>query len=89
MRNYRTYGKLDDPLVTDGDNGFTGIDSYLEPESLQPGQVQESLNMRLDGDRAKVRKDCDFLAATARGPLNSFSYCVRDGKAFTTGRRLG
>ena len=86
MRNYRTYGKLDDPVVTDGDNGFTGIDSYLEPESLQPGQVQESLNMRLDGDRAKVRKGWDFLAATASGPLNTFSYSAGVDEVFATGR---
>jgi hypothetical protein len=36
MTQYRTYGKLDDPVLTDGDNGFVGIDSYLEPETLQP-----------------------------------------------------
>jgi hypothetical protein len=85
VKSYRAYGKLDDPVLTDGDNGFVGIDSYLEPETLQPGFVQESLNMRLDGDRAKVRKGWDFLAATASGPLNTFSYSGTD-KVFATGR---
>ena len=37
VRNYRAFGELDDPILTDGDNGFTGVDSYLEPETLQPG----------------------------------------------------
>jgi hypothetical protein len=86
VKSYRAYGKLDDPVLTDGDNGFVGIDSYLEPETLQPGFVQESLNMRLDGDRAKVRKGWDFLAATASGPLNTFSYSAGDDEVFATGK---
>ena len=86
VRNYRAFGELDDPILTDGDNGFTGVDSYLEPETLQPGYVQLSENMRLDGDRANVRNGWDFLAATASGPLNTFSYAADVEQVFTTGR---
>lgn len=86
MRNYRAFGELDDPVLTDGDNGFSGMDSYLEAETLKPGFVQLSENMRLDGDRANVRKGWDFLAATASGPLNTFSYASDVEQVFTTGR---
>ena len=86
MRNYRAFGELDDPILTDGDNGFAGVDSYLEAETLKPGFVQLSENMRLDGDRANVRKGWDFLAATASGPLNTFSYSDGVEEVFTTGR---
>jgi hypothetical protein len=86
VRNYRAFGELDDPILTEGDNGFTGVDSYLEAETLRPGYVQLSENMRLDGDRANVRKGWDFLAATASGPLNTFSYSDGVEEVFTTGR---
>ena len=86
MRNYRAFGELDDPILTDGDNGFAGVDSYLEAETLKPGYVQLSENMRLDGDRANVRKGWDFLAATASGPLNAFSYDANVEQVFTAGR---
>ena len=86
MRNYRAFGELDDPILTDGDNGFAGVDSYLEAETLKPGFVQLSENMRLDGDRANVRKGWDFLAATASGPLNTFSYDANVEQVFTAGR---
>ena len=62
MTRYRSYGQLDDPVVVDGDNGFVGINSYLEPTSLKQGFVQTSENMRLLGDEAEVRKGIDFLA---------------------------
>ena len=50
MSRYRSYGKLDDPLLRDGDKGFQGIDSYMESTSLEPGKVEVSENMRLEGD---------------------------------------
>jgi hypothetical protein len=60
--SYRNYGRLDSPIVTDGDRGFRAIDSYLEPTTLQGGTVQTSENMRLDGDIAEVRKGIEFKA---------------------------
>jgi hypothetical protein len=62
MARYRTSGRLDDQVLTDGDRGFRGIDSYQEATSLEPGFVQTSENMRLIGDLAEVRKGIDFLA---------------------------
>jgi hypothetical protein len=60
MPRYTPNGPLDDPILVDGDRGFRGIDSYLEPTTLQAGFVETSENMRLDGDLAKVRGGIEF-----------------------------
>jgi hypothetical protein len=60
MPRYTPNGPLDDPILVDGDRGFRGIDSYLEPTTLQAGFVETSENMRLDGDFAKVRGGIEF-----------------------------
>ena len=73
MTRYRSYGQLDDPVVVDGDNGFVGINSYLEQTSLKQGFVQTSENMRLLGDEAEVRKGIDFLAGSISGGLITYS----------------
>ena len=86
MSRYRTYGPLDDRIVTEGDKAFAGVDSFIEAESLQPGFVQQSENMRMDGLQATVRKGWDFLAATASGPLNAFSYSEGDDEVFASGK---
>ena len=57
-------GRLDDPILTDGDRGFRGINSYLEATSLEGGQVEASENMRLEGDTASVRKGIEFKAGS-------------------------
>jgi hypothetical protein len=62
MARYKPMGRMDDPILTDGDRGFRGIDSYLEPTTLQGGTVEASENMRLDGDIASVRKGIEFKA---------------------------
>ena len=62
MPRYRSYGKLDDQVQIEGDRGFRGIDSYLEPTSLEGGFVEKSENMRLIGDLAETRKGIDFLS---------------------------
>lgn len=62
MARYKSMGRMDDPILTDGDRGFRGIDSYLEPTTLQGGTVETSQNMRLDGDIASVRKGIEFKA---------------------------
>ena len=62
MPRYEEYGQLDTPAITEGDVGFVGMNSYLEPPSLQPGMVADSQNMVLEGDTATVRKGIDFLA---------------------------
>jgi len=55
-------GPLDSPILTDGERGFRGINSYLEPTSLEAGTVELSQNMRLEGDLASVRKGIEFKA---------------------------
>ena len=55
-------GPLDSPILTDGERGFRGINSYLEPTSLEAGTVELSQNMRLDGALASVRKGIEFKA---------------------------
>jgi hypothetical protein len=62
MPRYTSYGQLDTPAITEGDVGFVGINSYLEPTSLPPGMVADSRNMVLEGDTATVRQGIDFLA---------------------------
>ena len=62
MARYEPMGRMDDPILTDGDRGFRGIDSYLEPTTLEGGLVEASENMRLDGDLASVRKGIEFKA---------------------------
>ena len=57
-------GPLDSPILTDGERGFRGINSYLEPTSLEAGTVELSQNMRLDGDLASVRKGIEFKAGS-------------------------
>lgn len=63
MPSTKPIGRLDDPILTDGDRGFRGINSYLEPTSLEPGLVEVSENMRLNGDLAEVRKGLQFMSA--------------------------
>ena len=62
MPAYKQLGRLDSPILTGGDRGFRGINSYLEPTSLEAGMVEESENMRLEGDLASVRKGIEFKA---------------------------
>ena len=60
MPRYEPLGRMDDQILTDGDRGFRGIDSYLEPTTLEGGTVEASENMRLEGDLASVRKGVEF-----------------------------
>ena len=62
MPRYKQMGRMDDPVLAEGDRGFRGIDSYLEPTTLEGGLVEASQNMRLDGDLASVRKGIEFKA---------------------------
>lgn len=62
MPTYKPMGPLDSPILTDGERGFRGINSYLEPTSLEAGTVELSENMRLEGDLASVRKGIEFKA---------------------------
>jgi len=63
---------LDDNTVRDGDAGFIGFASRLNPLTLPPGMLQESVNMRLDRGVAQTRRGAKRLAdgiSTADEPL--------------------
>ena len=76
MPRYEEYGQLDTPAITEGDVGFVGMNSYLEPTSLQPGMVADSRNMVLEGDTATVRKGIDFLAGAVTLTYNGTNEMV-------------
>ena len=50
MATYRTFGKLDDVHVSDGDRGFQRMVGRVNPELLQAGNVYYSQNGRMDKD---------------------------------------
>ena len=50
MTKYRTFGKLDDKFVTEGDTFFTRMNARLRPNQLQPGEVALSKNGRMNED---------------------------------------
>lgn len=52
----------DDATVVEGDAGFLGMASRLNPLQLQPGMVQYCENMRLDRGVAQTRKGAKRLA---------------------------
>jgi hypothetical protein len=47
---------LESPIQRDGDNGFIGFASRLNPLTLPAGMLQDSVNMRLDRGVATTRK---------------------------------
>ena len=53
---------LENQTVRDGDAGFIGFASRLNPVALPPGVLQLSENMRLDRGTAKTRKGVKRLA---------------------------
>ena len=59
MSRYRQTWPLDDPIREDGDNGFMGFNSRENPETLPPGILTASQNMRFDRGTAQVRKGLD------------------------------
>ena len=49
MPSYRSFGALDDEILTDGDVGFVGINQRFPPNLLKSGEVVLSENGRIDG----------------------------------------
>jgi hypothetical protein len=68
---------LESPVQRDGDAGFIGFASRLNPLTLPAGMLQDSVNMRLDRGVAQTRKGAKRLAddiVTSDDPLTlSFS----------------
>ena len=54
---------LESPVQRDGDRGFLGFASRLNPLTLPPGLLQESVNMRMDRGVAQTRKGAKRLAS--------------------------
>ena len=50
MSRYRSYGKLDDQFVTEGDTFFLRMNARLRPNQLKPGEVALSKNGRMNDD---------------------------------------
>lgn len=89
MSRYRSYGKLDDQPVLDGDRAFLGFGSFRDAGSIPENYLSESQNLRLETNTATVRKglkrltsDATVLAATVlastfyRDPASSTEYVV-------------
>jgi hypothetical protein len=55
MTRYANYGRLDDPMREDGDTAFVGLNSREEPSRLQPGQVSDAKNVRMEDGKATTR----------------------------------
>lgn len=49
MSAYRSTGAFDDNILDDGDRGFVSVNQRLQLNQLQPGEVRESLNGRMEG----------------------------------------
>jgi hypothetical protein len=63
---------LESPVQRDGDNGFIGFASRLNPLTLPAGMLQDSVNMRLDRGVAQTRKGSKRLTdalGTTGAPL--------------------
>jgi hypothetical protein len=63
---------LSDNVIRDGDSGFVGFASRLNPLTLPAGLLQDSVNMRLDRGVAQTRRGAKRLAdsiSTADEPL--------------------
>ena len=74
---------LESPVLRDGDAGFIGYASRLNPITLPPGVLQASENMRLDRGVASTRRGAKRMAsgvAPANAPLTvPFNLAVSEG----------
>ena len=65
MSRYRSYGKLDDPFVVEGDTFFLRMNNRLRPNQLKPGEVALSKNGRMNDDGTwQPRKGISTLFGT-------------------------
>jgi hypothetical protein len=77
---------LESPVQRDGDAGFLGFASRLNPLTLPAGMLQDSVNMRLERGTAQTRKGAKRLAdaiSTADEPL-ALSFDLAADKAITS-----
>ena len=55
MERYRTTFQKDDPSGQVGDVTFLGVDQYSAPENIQPGNVQDAVNVDFTTTNAQTR----------------------------------
>lgn len=62
MPRYDNFGALDSVFVDEADTYFQKVNARLRPDQLQPGELAESVNGRMDVDGAwQLRKGIDVL----------------------------
>ena len=84
MSRYRSYGKLDDPFVSEGDTFFLRMNARLRPNQLKPGEVALSKNGRMNDDGTwQPRKGLSTLF----GSITSGADAIRVPYIITAGQR--
>jgi hypothetical protein len=83
---------LESPVQRDGDGGFVGFASRLNPLTLRGGFLQDSLNMRLDRGVAQTRKGSRRLTdsvGTTNAPLTLDAQLGTDKSVTSLTRNTG
>jgi hypothetical protein len=91
MSQFRSTGGLDDAIGSDNDRGFFGVNQRLQLNQLQPGEVRESLNGRMEGfwrPRKSVVSVSPVLT-TGGTPLNLPFHVLVVQKTITSVTRSG
>jgi hypothetical protein len=91
MSQFRSTGGLDDAIVADNDPQFFGVNQRLQLNQLQPGEVRESLNGRMEGfwrPRKSVVSVSPVLT-TGGTPLNLPFHVLVVEKTITSVTRSG
>ena len=91
MSQFRSTGGMDDSIAADGDRGFFGVNQRLQLNQLEPGEVRESLNGRMEGfwrPRKSVVSVSPVLT-TGGTPLNLPFHVLVVQKTITSVTRSG
>ena len=91
MSQFRSTGGMDDAIVADNDPQFFGVNQRLQLNQLQPGEVRESLNGRMEGfwrPRKSVVSVSPVLT-TGGTPLNLPFHVLVVQKTITSVTRSG
>lgn len=86
MPAYRSFGGLDDNILTDGDPSFVGMNQRLQPNQLQAGEVVLSKNGRMDGywqPRKGIVLRSGALASSG-SPLRLPFFLINSNKAISS-----
>ena len=62
---YSAYGDLDDKPLIDGDQGFIGLNTFIDPSKLPTGTLSLAENVRLDTGNAVGRNGIENLLTVA------------------------